>query len=601
MANQEQFWDEILPELANKLDQVSQTIASNTYIGETKRQLRKIIEDARSETLILFIGNRETGKSTIINGLVGREIIARNRGEFATANTFIRYGDKERITAYFYDDVEETFELDRLPLLTSSESHTSKLLQSNIDYINVYLSEPMLKQMTLIDTLSLEQEDQAPFLSPALLNRVDEIFWVLRPDKEIDAEELRVIEHLREREVRPYCIINEIEDQQQNAAFVAMVKEQYGHLFDEVIYVAALEIESYLATGEQIHFEASRFQSLVDKLAQFAKDKEARTRRILLRFIEWLERFEIETSLLPKREPLATAVDELKHYESNVMLTTAQHQQSIAAIATHEAAYAHAATVFEDVRTLYQLLQALQDASYLTDEVIIEFTMKAEAYLQTVLTYRKAHAAYEQSVAQVQQRLNAIAEEQRADILADPEAPIHQDVAYAHELFDAMMVSYTSIAEAEQHVTSRWAAVEQRLRNNHRNELSFQLKAANHLIETRQKELAALKLSVIKMNEFTCLIEAQGLLRSVVWGYISKTELPLSAKEKAYMDELIQAISRVDLSGNGILTRSGAVNVVNQKMDVVTFEDRYQVTQLQLEENGLKSADIPPLPKKVTL
>ena len=55
MANQEQFWDEILPELANKLDQVSQTIASNTYIGETKRQLRKIIEDARSETLILFI------------------------------------------------------------------------------------------------------------------------------------------------------------------------------------------------------------------------------------------------------------------------------------------------------------------------------------------------------------------------------------------------------------------------------------------------------------------------------------------------------------------------------------------------------------------
>lgn len=597
----QQIWDEILPELADKLDQVSQTIATNTYIGETKRQLRKIIDDARSETLILFIGNRETGKSTMINGLVGREVIARNRGEFATANTFIRYGEKEQVTAYFYDDVEETFALDRLPLLTSSESYTSKLLQSHIDYINVYLHEPMLKQMTLIDTLSLQEEEGTAFLSPALLNRVDEIFWVLRPDKAIDAEELRVIEHLREREVRPYCIINEIADQQQNAAFVTMVKEQYGHLFDEVIYVAALEIESYLATKDPVHWEASRFDSLVAKLEQFARDKEARTRRILLRFIEWLERFEIETSLLPKREPLCTAVEELTHYERNVLLTTAQHQQSIAAIATHEAAYAHAAGAFDGVNTLYQLLQALEDATYLTDEVVIEFTMKAEAYLQTVGTYRKAHLAYEQSAQQVTTNLNAMSQEQREALLADEAATIHQDIAYAHELFDKMMVSYTAIAEAEQHVTSRWDAVEQRLQDNHTKELSYHLKTATHLSQTRQKELAALKLSVIKMDEFTCLIEAQGMLRDVVWRYIKNTELPLLDKETAYMDELIQNISRVDLSGNGILTRSGAVNVVNQRVEDAMFETRYPVVTLQLEENGLKSADIPPLPKKVTV
>ena len=174
-------------------------------------------------------------------------------------------------------------------------------------------------------------------------------------------------------------------------------------------------------------------------------------------------------------------------------------------------------------------------------------------------------------------------------------------MAHAQELFDKMMVSYTAIAEAEQHVTSRWDAVEQRLQDNHAKELSYHLKTATHLSQTRQKELAALKLSVIKMDEFTCLIEAQGMLRDVVWRYIKNTELPLLDKETAYMDELIQNISRVDLSGNGILTRSGAVNVVNQRVEDAMFETRYPVVTLQLEENGLKSADIPPLPKKVTV
>lgn len=91
------------------------------------------------------------------------------------------------------------------------------------------------------------------------------------------------------------------------------------------------------------------------------------------------------------------------------------------------------------------------------------------------------------------------------------------------------------------------------------------------------------------------------MLRDVVWRYIDDTALPLSTKEKAYTDELIQNISRVDLSGNGILTRSGAVNVVNQRVEDAMFETRYPVVTLQLEENGLKSADIPPLPKKVTV
>lgn len=566
-----QFWEKILLELADKLDQVSQTIADNTYIVETKRQLRQIIADARNETLVLFLGNRQTGKSTIINGLIGREVLIRKRGEMATANTFVRYGEHEHVKAFFYDEVVEDFGLKHLPLLTNSENFTSQILQDHIDYVDVFVKSEILKKMTLIDALAVKREQEdAMFLSHSLIQRIDEVFWVLRPDFEITPDEVALIEHLQECSITIHVLINQVVDHTINEKFIQQLQQNYAHLFTTYDVVDALAIENYVKTGDVKQWEKSQFMRLSAKLQTLSAQKEQRTRRILLRFIEWLERFDIETSLLPEREPLLSAVQELERYHANVMLETAKQQESIAAIQQHEKSYQKAAKVFEQVRTLYQLVQQIEGFEALQNSTIEDFIAKANTYLQKVLTYRQAYKMYED-----------LCEQTNEQHVLD-------------EAYQEMVAYYNEIAEAEMIVVSLWDGVEPQIKQLHRDELTYHYQTANRIMTVRQQELAQLKLSVVKMTEFNCLIEAQGILRDVVWPYIKQTALPINEREQVYIETLIQQISHVDLSGNGILARSGAINAVNEKrLESLT---NYVVHELSLEENGLKSADIPPLP-----
>lgn len=566
-----QFWEKILLELADKLDQVSQTIADNTYIVETKRQLRQIIADARNETLVLFLGNRQTGKSTIINGLIGREVLIRKRGEMATANTFVRYGEHEHVKAFFYDEVVEDFGLKHLPLLTNSENFTSQILQDHIDYVDVFVKSEILKKMTLIDALAVKREQEdAMFLSHSLIQRIDEVFWVLRPDFEITQDEVALIEHLQECGITIHVLINQVVDHTINEKFIQQLQQNYAHLFTAYDVVDALAIENYVKTGDVKQWEKSQFMRLSAKLQTLSAQKEQRTRRILLRFIEWLERFDIETSLLPEREPLLSAVQELERYHANVMLETAKQQESIAAIQQHEKSYQKAAKVFEQVRTLYQLVQQIEGFEALQNATIEDFIAKANTYLQKVLTYRQAYKMYED-----------LCEQTNEQHVLD-------------EAYQEMVAYYNEIAEAEMIVVSLWDGVEPQIKQLHRDELTYHYQTANRIMTVRQQELAQLKLSVVKMTEFNCLIEAQGILRDVVWPYIKQTALPINEREQVYIETLIQQISHVDLSGNGILARSGAINAVNEKrLESLT---NYVVHELSLEENGLKSADIPPLP-----
>ena len=566
-----QFWEKILLELADKLDQVSQTIADNTYIVETKRQLRQIIADARNETLVLFLGNRQTGKSTIINGLIGREVLIRKRGEMATANTFVRYGEHEHVKAFFYDEVVEDFGLKHLPLLTNSENFTSQILQDHIDYVDVFVKSEILKKMTLIDALAVKREQEdAMFLSHSLIQRIDEVFWVLRPDFEITQDEVALIEHLQECDITIHVLINQVVDRTINEKFIQQLQQNYAHLFTAYDVVDALAIENYVKTGDVKQWEKSQFMRLSAKLQTLSAQKEQRTRRILLRFIEWLERFDIETSLLPEREPLLSAVQELERYHANVMLETAKQQESIAAIQQHEKSYQKAAKVFEQVRTLYQLVQQIEGFEALQNPTIEDFIAKANTYLQKVLTYRQAYKMYED-----------LCEQTNEQHVLD-------------EAYQEMVAYYNEIAEAEMIVVSLWDGVEPQIKQLHRDELTYHYQTANRIMTVRQQELAQLKLSVVKMTEFNCLIEAQGILRDVVWPYIKQTALPINEREQVYIETLIQQISHVDLSGNGILARSGAINAVNEKrLESLT---NYVVHELSLEENGLKSADIPPLP-----
>ncbi|MCT6817349.1 MAG: dynamin family protein, partial [Lysinibacillus fusiformis] len=99
----------ILPQFVDQLRQLYSIIVQNTYVKDTAKHLNRIIQDANNQTMILIVGKQRVGKTTLVNGLLGREVLSVNDQHPTGVNTFIRYGEQEEIKAYFLDGVVAIF------------------------------------------------------------------------------------------------------------------------------------------------------------------------------------------------------------------------------------------------------------------------------------------------------------------------------------------------------------------------------------------------------------------------------------------------------------------------------------------------------------
>ena len=91
----------ILPQFVDQLRHLYGIIVQNTYVKDTAKHLNRIIQDANNQTMILIVGKERVGKTTLVNGLLGREILSVDDQHPTSVNTFIRYGEQEEIKAYF--------------------------------------------------------------------------------------------------------------------------------------------------------------------------------------------------------------------------------------------------------------------------------------------------------------------------------------------------------------------------------------------------------------------------------------------------------------------------------------------------------------------
>ncbi len=167
----------ILPQLVDRLRQLHGIIVQNTYVKDTAKHLNRIIQDANNQTMLLIVGKERVGKTTLVNGLLGRSVLPVNDKNPTGVNTFLRYGEQEEVKAYFLDGVVAVFDMSKLELLTTGDTFASQILREHLDYLEVYLKNDLLKSVTIIDSVSLEAgSGEMAYFSESLINRVDEIF-----------------------------------------------------------------------------------------------------------------------------------------------------------------------------------------------------------------------------------------------------------------------------------------------------------------------------------------------------------------------------------------------------------------------------------------
>ncbi len=117
----------------------------------------------------------------------------------------------------------------------------------------------------------------------------------------------------------------------------------------------------------------------------------------------------------------------------------------------------------------------------------------------------------------------------------------------------------------------------------------------------RAKEKRQLKLYADKLNEFSCLIEAQGYIKETIQPFLMDDKLPLRAKDQEMLTETINNIMAIDLSKNGLLARSQMNNKMENKEIPFEAKEKYLLHILALTETDVISNDIPEIPRKLDI
>lgn len=579
-------------------------LAQNSYVKDTSRRLKRLIEDAENQMMILILGKERVGKTTLINGLLGRELLSASNTHPTSTNTFIRYGEEECVKAVFLDGMIATFDITKIELLTTSDAFIGQIIREHLDYIEVYLKHDLLKEATIVDSTALEiGADNSAYFSQSLISRVDEIFWVLRSGSIATEAEVKFLNKLNVLGIKPYFIINAIDHFEGNISdFMNAEKGRYGEQIEAMFGVSALKaIEARKTNNTQLLID-SRYTELTQLIQQLVNNQQKKTRHITERFINWLTRLRKEIELIPEREPYLSAVQSIEKFGNDTGFEFSRQQRDMAIISSYEEEYRHVSEVFKGVQTLYQLLQVLASELYLRDEQVERFEARAVRYQQAVREYRKLHSDYVIDYTRFEKQYKKI-------VGKSLKSPIELDDSngFAKERVASLNKQQAICVEKLELIENHKNKVidELYLIQNHLTDLAMKrmkqiLTQVGELNVQRKREQVVLKSYADKLAEFNCIVEAQGFVREALLPYALGDALPLSDEEKKQLRNTVECICAVDLTHEGLYNR---LSFTKSDADVnvqVQFEVNYQIVGLSLTEADVIS-DLPELPATVEI
>lgn len=592
-----------LQSLVERLKPLEIILSQNSYVRDVTRRLNRIIEDAQSQSMVLLLGKERVGKTSIINGLLGRQLLSVHNAHPTCANTFIRYGEEECVKAIFLDGMVATFDLGKLELLTSSDNFGAQIIREHLDYLEVYIKHDLLKNATIVDTIALEMgAENTAYFSTALIDRVDEIFWVIRSGSSATDAEVNFMKVLSNRDCKPHLIVNAIDETGDvDTNFIESEKARYGQYIDRIQAVSALKALEARKTNDTQLLIDSRYTELTQLIKDVVGNQTKKTRHIIERYMNWLERLRKEIELIPQREPYLSAYESVQQQHADSNYEFSRQQRDLAIIAAYEDEYVQVSQVFKPVQTLYQLLQVLASDLYLRDEDVERFEQYAIHYQELVRDYRKMHSdfvrQYDLFSKQFMKRHTTALTE--TIVLAEEDQFTLDRVSTLNELQQSLSTIFNEIKQQEALLLQELYPVQNRLNDLAKKRLKAILGQVSDLNVQRKKERLNLKSYVDKLSEFTCITEAQGFLRDAVQPCLLSGDLPLSEEEQLHVRNTIECICAIDLTHEALFTKVSVSETVDLTSQL-EFDVNYKLVGLTLTETDVVS-DLPKLPAAITI
>ncbi len=142
-------------------------------------------------------------------------------------------------------------------------------------------------------------------------------------------------------------MINGIDTNDNSEAFVLAEKERIGQLMSDFIAVSATDALEAKQTQNEELWQKSQYDNLIAQIHRIAVNSDKKTYAILIRFLQWLERFRFELTVIPQRDPFQSAVENIEKYAGDTQYEFSRYQRDLAIVQEYEQEYEQVANVFK--------------------------------------------------------------------------------------------------------------------------------------------------------------------------------------------------------------------------------------------------------------
>jgi len=243
-------------------------------------QLSAIEDKIQSKQFnLVVIGQFKRGKSTLINALIGKDILPSSVLPLTSIVTIINYGEQKAVVC-FKDGLCKNIELNEISFFVTEKYNPNNKL--NVEYVEIFYPADFLKNsVRIIDTPGIGSVyEHNSDVSYQFLPKADASLFVLSPDPPITQSEIEFLKDAQKYIDKFFFLLNKIDNFKPNELKEiikfnrSIIENLVSKKVDIIDISAKLALEAKLESNKEKQ-EQSNIEKLYNKLDKFIKEEQA--------------------------------------------------------------------------------------------------------------------------------------------------------------------------------------------------------------------------------------------------------------------------------------------------------------------------------------
>ena len=253
-----------------EINQIDQEIDSRGVRGlaeDIHKTLKHIDEESCHKLRIAVVGELKTGKSTLINALLGIQVAYTDVTEATAVISEITYKEQVQIQIQMKSGLKKEIESFEELIEWMQKNSSSQEQISEVDRVRIGIPENFLKSLVLVDTpglLTITEENETT--TKEYIYQADYIMWIMNSNNLGDSSVNDAISRVATYGKPMIGVINKVHNQEERESIEDYIYDLYDGVFEENFFVSARNGWRARIAQKQEEWETSGIPQLLEFL-----------------------------------------------------------------------------------------------------------------------------------------------------------------------------------------------------------------------------------------------------------------------------------------------------------------------------------------------